>query len=164
MTLLGVNATDFITLSALPKVEAIVTNQVQGPLPASCSATGAPAPCVVTAQEAAAARAAVMQLNQIIAAAAAPYHAVMVDLFHLVDQLYVNGYAIGNRKLTTDFLGGLFSLDGIHPTNTGYAIMANEFIKAIDQVFGLNVRNANIREIAEHDPLVLNKPGWRRFR
>lgn len=163
-TLLGVNATDFITLSALPKVEAIVTNQVQGPLPASCSATATPAPCVITAQEAAAARAAVMQLNQIIAADAAPYHAVMVDLFQLVDRLYTNGYTIGNRKLTTDFLGGLFSLDGIHPTNTGYAIMANEFIKAINQAFDLNVRSANVREIAEHDPLVLNKPFWRRFR
>lgn len=163
-TLLGVNATDFITLSALPKVEAIVTNQVQGPLPASCSATATPAPCVMTAQEAAAARAAVMQLNQIIAAAAAPYHAVVVDLFHLIDQLYVNGYTIGNRKLTTDFLGGLFSLDGIHPTNTGYAIMANEFIKAINQSFDLNVKSANVQEIAEHDPLVLNKPVWRRFR
>jgi hypothetical protein len=76
----------------------------------------------------------------------------------------VNGYTVGNRKLTTDFLGGLFSLDGIHPTNTGYAIMANEFIKAINQAFGLNVRDANIRDIAEHDPLVLNKPVWRRFR
>ncbi|HXE12349.1 MAG TPA: SGNH/GDSL hydrolase family protein [Bryobacteraceae bacterium] len=163
-TLLGVNATDFITLSALPKVEAIVTNQVQGPLPASCSATATPAPCVVTAQEAAAARAVVMQLNQIIVTEAAPYHAVMVDLFHLVDQLYVNGYTVGNRKLTSDFLGGLFSLDGIHPTNTGYAIMANEFIKAINQAFDLNVRSANVREIAERDPLVLNKPFWRRFR
>jgi lysophospholipase L1-like esterase len=162
--LLGVNATDFITLSALPKVEAIVTNQVQGPLPASCSATATPAPCVVTAQEAAAARAVVMQLNQIIATEAAPYHAVMVDLFHLVDQLYVNGYTVGNRKLTTDFLGGLFSLDGIHPTNTGYAIMANEFIKTINQAFDLNVRRANVREIAERDPLVLNKPFWHRFR
>lgn len=163
-TLLGVNSTDFITLSALPKVEAIVTNQVQGPLPASCSATATPAPCVVSAQEAAAARSAVMQLNQIIAAEAAPYHAVVVDLFHLVDQLYVNGYTIGNRKLTADFLGGLFSLDGIHPTSTGYAIMANEFITTINQAFNLNIRNANVREIAEHDPLVLNKPFWRRFR
>jgi lysophospholipase L1-like esterase len=162
--LLGVNATDFITLTALPRVEAIVTNQVQGPLPASCSATATTAPCVITAQEAAAARAAVMQLNQIISAEAAPYHAAIVDLFHLVDQLYVNGYNIGNRKLTTDFLGGLFSLDGIHPNNTGYAIMANEFIKAINQAFGLSVKSANVREIAEHDPLVLNKPSWRSFR
>jgi lysophospholipase L1-like esterase len=160
-SLLGVNATDFITLSALPKVEAIVTNEVQGPLPASCSSTATPAPCVVTAQEAAAARAAVMQLNRIIATAAAPYHAVVVDLFHLVDELYVNGYTIGNRKLTADFLGGLFSLDGIHPTNTGYAIMANEFIKAINHAFDLNVKGANVQQIAEHDPLVLNKPGWR---
>ena len=30
--------------------------------------------------------------------------------------------------------GGLFSVDGIHPSNTGYAIIANLFIAAIDSV------------------------------
>ncbi len=32
--------------------------------------------------------------------------------------------------------GGFFSLDGIHPTSQGYAIIANEFIKTTNVKFG----------------------------
>lgn len=43
-------------------------------------------------------------------------------------------------RLTTDFLGGFFSLDGIHPTYTGHALLANEFI---------HVLNAQLMTLAE---------------
>jgi lysophospholipase L1-like esterase len=155
---LGVSPSDFVTVGALPTIEAILSNQRQGPLPPSCSTTATPAPCVVTAQQAALARQAVSKLNQIIAAEAAPYRAVVVDLFHATDQLYTNGYTVDRVTLTTDFLGGLFSLDGIHPTNTGYALIANQFIADMNAAFGLMIPQADIEEIAEHDPLVLTKP------
>jgi lysophospholipase L1-like esterase len=157
-TLLGVGASDFVTIEALPTVEAILSNQRQGPLPASCSTSSTPAPCSISAQDAALARQAISNLNQIIAALAAPYHAVVVDLFSLVDQLYSKGYSVGGVTLTTDFLGGLFSLDGIHPTNTGYAVIANQFIVDMNAAFGLMIPQANVEDIAEHDPLVLTKP------
>jgi lysophospholipase L1-like esterase len=48
-----------------------------------------------------------------------------------------------------------FSLDGLHPTNTGYGIMANEFIKDINHAFQANIPLADVSDIAEHDPLVL---------
>jgi lysophospholipase L1-like esterase len=35
--------------------------------------------------------------------------------------------------------GGGFSLDGVHPTPRGYALIANEFIKVINQKFGSNL-------------------------
>ncbi len=31
--------------------------------------------------------------------------------------------------------GGLFSLDGVHPTSRGYAVLANEFLKAVNNKF-----------------------------
>ncbi|MFZ0591274.1 MAG: SGNH/GDSL hydrolase family protein [Bryobacteraceae bacterium] len=155
---LGVGAGDFVTITALPTIEAILSNQRQGPLPTSCSTTSTPEPCSVTAQEASLARQAISKLDQIISALAAPYHAVVVDIFGLTDQLYANGYTVGGVKLTTDFLGGLFSLDGLHPTNTGYAIIANQFIVDMNAAFGLMIPQANVEEIAEHDPLVLTKP------
>ena len=86
---------------------------------------------------------------------------VVVDLFSLIDGIYNNGYQVRNVTLTTDFLGGLFSLDGLHPSNTGYAIIANEFIKGINGAFGTTYRSANIASIADHDPLVLNCPQHR---
>lgn len=34
--------------------------------------------------------------------------------------------------------GGMMSLDGVHPTSRGYAVIANEFMKAIDETYGSN--------------------------
>jgi hypothetical protein len=73
----------------------------------------------------------------------------------LIDNLHSNGYKVGNFSLTTDYLGGLFSLDGLHPSNTGYGIMANEFIKDINAAFHTQIPPADILRIAEHDPLIL---------
>ena len=39
-------------------------------------------------------------------------------------------------------LGGLISLDGIHLTSRGYALMANKFLEAIDNKFGSNFKEA----------------------
>ena len=40
--------------------------------------------------------------------------------------------------------GGLFSLDGVHLTPRGYAIIANEFIKATNSTYGSNIPLANV--------------------
>ena len=61
---------------------------------------------------------------------------------------------MGDRRLTTDFLGGLFSLDGIHPTNTGYAIIANEFIKALNHRFHAGIPPVDVEAVLSDDPLV----------
>lgn len=45
----------------------------------------------------------------------------------------------GIRFRTTFVSGGLFSLDGVHPTSQGQAIIANEFIKIINSKFGASI-------------------------
>lgn len=45
----------------------------------------------------------------------------------------------GTFTLTTELVtGGAFSLDGVHPTARGYALIANEFMRSIDATFGSN--------------------------
>ena len=39
--------------------------------------------------------------------------------------------------------GGSFSLDGVHLTGKGYAVIANEFIKAINAKYKSNLRQVN---------------------
>jgi hypothetical protein len=56
--------------------------------------------------------------------------------------------------LTNAFLGGLFSLDGVHPTNTGYAVIANKFITTLNQTRGTSIPLVNINEVASTDPLI----------
>jgi lysophospholipase L1-like esterase len=58
----------------------------------------------------------------------------VVDMNQFVADITANGYLVGGLKLTADYLtGGLYSYDGIHPTDLGYAVIANEFIRVINQ-------------------------------
>jgi len=47
----------------------------------------------------------------------------------------------GNTYTTTFVSGGTFSLDGVHLTGTGYAIIANMFADAINKKYKSNLRN-----------------------
>jgi len=59
----------------------------------------------------------------------------------------------GSIDLTTRYLGGIFSLDGIHPTRTGNALVANAFIDAINARFGEHIPAVNVARVAAHDRL-----------
>ena len=48
--------------------------------------------------------------------------------------------------------GGFFSLDGLHPSNTGYAVIANSFIAAFDQKYGLSIPPVNVHAVYLTDP------------
>ena len=51
-----------------------------------------------------------------------------------------NGYATNGVNNTAGFVSGnLFSLDGVHPTPRGYAVIANEMIKVINAQYSSNV-------------------------
>ena len=51
--------------------------------------------------------------------------------------------------------GGLFSLDGVHATNTGYAVLANAFINALNREFAAGIPLISIEQVAKTDPLIL---------
>jgi lysophospholipase L1-like esterase len=69
-------------------------------------------------------------IAQICQAASIP----VVDLNAFLRNVVANGYVVGGVVLTGQFLsGGLFGLDGVHPTDLGYGVLANEFIRVINQ-------------------------------
>jgi lysophospholipase L1-like esterase len=111
-------------------------------------------------------RATIMSLNAVIAAAVADTEQrrgvaiAQVDTFTLFDQLRSQGFDVdgnGTADISTGYLGGIFSLDGIHPTRTGNALIANAFIDAIDQRFGETIPRVDIARVAARDPLVGNR-------
>lgn len=58
-----------------------------------------------------------------------------------------SGITFNSVKYTTTFVtGGAFSLDGVHLTGRGYAIIANEFIKAINSQYGSNLPQVNVND------------------
>ena len=77
--------------------------------------------------------------NSTMAEAAAANGLAFVDFKSILEQASTTGIPSGDYTLTTNLVtGGLVSLDGIHLTARGYAIMANEFMKAIDATYGSN--------------------------
>ena len=96
-----------------------------------------------------------------IAQEAADNHATLVDIYSLINDLAANGVVVGGQKLTTDFMGGLFSLDGVHPTNTGYAIIANEFIKTMNRSLHTGIPPVSVEQVSKTDPLIFpdSNPG-----
>ena len=77
--------------------------------------------------------------NAAIAAVATQNGLGFVDAKGLLEELSTNGISSDGFNLTGDYVtGGAFSLDGIHLSARGYAFLANEFLKAIDETYGSN--------------------------
>jgi hypothetical protein len=147
---LGIAPGDFVTPDAFPLIGAILTGQIAGPLPGNV---------VLTAAEVATIRAATASFNSIIAAQAAAHGAALVDAHALLSTLQARGLVVNGQRLTTEFLGGLFSLDGIHPTNTGYALVANEFIHTLNARFAAGIPPLALEHVAMDDALVFAAVG-----
>jgi len=76
--------------------------------------------------------------NQAISSVAAATGAGLADIETAL-RTASSGVVIGPMTLTSQFGGGIISYDGLHPTNVGYALIANVFIGAADSKFGLTI-------------------------
>ncbi len=84
-------------------------------------------------------KAATDAFNSVIKNAADQAGLAFVDANAIMREMASTGFSSGNFVLEADLVtGGAFSLDGVHPTARGYALMANEFLKAIDATYGSN--------------------------
>ncbi|HZS56048.1 MAG TPA: SGNH/GDSL hydrolase family protein [Bryobacteraceae bacterium] len=158
---LGIGPNDLLRLSATPLAAAILSGHMHGPLPGACPSpipglvpAGQQLPCVLRYADALFLQLTIDAYNVIIFAESIAHGATVVDIHGLVNQIAQNGYKADGKLLTTAFLGGLFSLDGVHPSDTGYAIIANEFITVMNNALNTKIPQASVNSIAAHDPLV----------
>ena len=158
--LAGVSTGDYLRPGALQVIAQMLRTGTVGPLPPQCplNIQGLPfnqAPCVLKAADAEMGRAVINTYNQIIAAESAMAGATMVDIYSVMNNLAEFGYPLrGGVKLTLNFLGGLISLDGVHPSNTGQAVIANAFIDTINSRFGVDIPKVSVEQVAARDPLI----------
>jgi hypothetical protein len=79
---------------------------------------------------------AITAFNGIIAEKANQYNLALVDMEQYFKTVKA-GILWDGVDLNADFIsGGFFSLDGYHPNQKGYALIATEFIKAINNKYG----------------------------
>ncbi len=144
---------DFVTLGASSLIaQGIGVPQAAGgtglPLPeGSVDAEGLHAGVVLRAAEVAAIRTRTNELNAVIAEVSAEFGAEMFDVNHFFSQVVAQGLTVvGAIRLTPAFLtGGIFSYDGVHPQRLGYAVVANELVKFINERFGAAVPQVDLR-------------------
>ncbi len=72
---------------------------------------------------------------------------------HAFFQKLDTGITINGLNATTGYLGGLFGLDGIDPTNTGYALVANQVIDSLNASQKTTFTDIDVSIIASTDPL-----------
>lgn len=77
--------------------------------------------------------------NSIIAERAAFYGYPVVDIRATFTEFINNPPVIAGVPVTNQFNGGMFSLDGVHPSNTGHALVANAFIQTLNQAYGMSL-------------------------
>ena len=84
-------------------------------------------------------RAHTQALNNIIKNLASNYGFGVVDMYSFLGTLK-SGYTFNGVDFSASYIeGGAFSLDGVHPNTKGYAIVANEFIRVINEKYGSTI-------------------------
>ena len=142
-TLLGLASGDLVNANGLQAIEAdLSANQIAAPL------TDAE---FLTPSEIATIETSIDSYNQVIAQQVAAAGGTLVDI-HSYFPTLTAGITINGYTATATYLGGLFGLDGIHPTNTGYALLANQFLLALNSRFSLSLPPVNLSQVAANDP------------
>ncbi|TPG36286.1 SGNH/GDSL hydrolase family protein [Flavobacterium pectinovorum] len=144
--------TDLICLSAsarLGKAPSVAIDGIASPSP-SLAQLGITFPLpdryVLLPSEVAEIEAATTAYNLIIKTAADANNLAIVDAKTIMEQLgKPGGIVMDNFTMTSTFVtGGTFSLDGVHPSPRGYALIANKFIEAINLKYGSNIKGVNL--------------------
>ncbi|AWM33855.1 SGNH/GDSL hydrolase family protein [Hymenobacter nivis] len=129
---------DLLTLTAQAVVATGAGSTPSNPLPNKY---------VLDADEAAAVVARTIQLNAIIAKTARQNKVALADMNTFFTTVAQQGVAFNAVANSSAFVSGnLFGLDGVHPTPRGYALLANEFIRNINNYYGASIPTVNINE------------------
>ena len=122
--------------------------------------TGAPSPfntvgvsfpmgdgSVLTASETAEVKTATDAFNATIQSVATSKGLAFVDANSTLVQVANGGISNSGYTVTSAFLtGGGFSLDGVHPSPRGYALIANKFLQAINLKYGSNFKDVKFSD------------------
>ena len=112
---------------------------------------------VIDAGTAGALRRAVADRNDAIRDAAGRGGAEVFDLCRLLERIAADGVEVGGRKLSADYLGGLYLLNGSYPGATLNAIIAGALVRTIHRLWGQAFAEPAVEEIAAADANTLTE-------
>jgi lysophospholipase L1-like esterase len=135
---------DYILLTAQAVIGTGATATQPLPIGIGYSATQAnplPSQYVLDATEAASVVTRTNDLNTVIRSEATARNLALFDANTYFQGVAASGVATNGVNNTTSFItGNLFSLDGVHPTARGYALVANQIIQSINTKYGSTIQ------------------------
>ncbi|MGI4885055.1 MAG: SGNH/GDSL hydrolase family protein [Janthinobacterium lividum] len=141
---------DLLTLTAQAVIGAASGTANPLPVGVGYSATQSnplPSKYVLDEAEIATVVARTTQLNAIIAKTARQNKVALADMNTFFTTVAQQGVAVNAVANSAVFVSGnLFSLDGVHPTPRGYALVANEFIRNINSYYSSSIPSVNPNE------------------
>lgn len=104
-----------------------------------------PAAYVLDAEEMQQIESAIAAYNNIIRTVATENTFALVDMNTFFDRVVSGGISEGGNTFTNAFVSGnAFSLDGVHLTPKGYALVARKFIDDINAYYGASIPKPNL--------------------
>ncbi|MBK7859482.1 MAG: hypothetical protein IPJ65_12825 [Archangiaceae bacterium] len=76
----------------------------------------------------------------------------VVELAAAVEEIVKGGVEVDGVRLRGVPFGGLFSLDSMHFSDTGYAVLANLFLDAMDEAWGARLPRVDLGVVLAGDP------------
>jgi lysophospholipase L1-like esterase len=135
---------DYIVLTARG---VIATTQAGAPSPFNTIGVSYPMQdnTTLTAAETAEVKTATDAYNASIQAIATSKGLAFVDANATLAQVANGGISGNGYNVTSTYVtGGGFSLDGVHPSPRGYALIANKFMEAINTTYGSNLKGVDL--------------------
>ncbi|MGC2696634.1 MAG: hypothetical protein WA738_12685 [Candidatus Angelobacter sp.] len=94
----------------------------------------------------------IAELNERLVNVAREHGAILYDLAGLFRRVHDHGYRVGTRILTSEYLGGFFSLNGYYPGQTGQAIIANELLQLLNENYSAAFNLVDLNSVLLSDP------------
>src|SRR5215471_7537465 len=135
---------DLITLRGLNEIGYQLFGKEVSPLPGDALISGETAGRITSR---------VRELNDQITHLAKQRNALVYDLNAFFKRVRSDGIGIGTRRVTAEFLGGFYSLNGYYPGHTGHALIANELLHLLDSAYGADFGEMDAFEIMRLDPV-----------
>lgn len=105
-----------------------------------------PSQFVLTSDEVAKIKNAISLFNSVMQQKAAFHNLPVVDMYSYMSTLE-SGIKFGGVDYSTKYVsGGAFSLDGVHLTPRGYALVANKIIMTINQFYGSSFSQVDVNK------------------
>jgi hypothetical protein len=95
----------------------------------------------------------VRALNAELLALAEVHGALVFDLHGLFRRVRQHGITVGSQRLTADYFGGFYSLNGYYPGPIGQASIARELLELVNHTYGAAFYPMDINSVLVQDPV-----------